>query len=171
MRRIAVRRQRGETSPPPASCTQEERYETPVDAVVTRRRALALAVLLIAFTAPSPAAASSRHVQVRFHAVGNSRVSGFAKLRQLHDGGTRITVVAFGLEPGGDYLSLYCDNHTCDLEPYSADDVIGGIYTANRVGVGTARGVADDDLDEINSVSVRKADFTLVACADVHPGG
>jgi hypothetical protein len=131
---------------------------------------LALAVLLIAAVAPNPAAASSRHVQVRFHAVGNSGVSGFADLHQLPHGGTRITVVAFGLEPGGDYLSLYYDNHTCALEPYSADDVIGGIYTANRVGVGTTRGTAaDDDLDEINSVSVRKADFTLVACADVHP--
>jgi hypothetical protein len=132
---------------------------------------LALVVLLVAVAVPTPAAASSRHVQVRFHAVGGSGVSGIADLRQLSGGGARILVVAFGLKPGGDYLSLYYDNHTCELEPYSAEDVIGGIYTANSVGVGTTRGVADDDLDEINSVSVRKVDFTLVACADVHPGG
>lgn len=130
---------------------------------------VALAVLLVVAAVPSPVAASSSHAQVRFHAVGGSGISGIADLRQLRGGGTRILVVAFGLKPGGEYLSLYYDNHTCDLEPYSADDVIGGIYTANRVGVGTTRGTADDDLDEINSVSVRKADFTLVACADVHP--
>jgi len=130
---------------------------------------LALVVLLLAAVAPAPTAASANHVQVRFHDVGNSGISGIADLRQLSAGGTRILVVAFGLKPGADYLSLYYDNHVCDLEPYSADDVIGGIYTANRVGVGVTRGIADDDLDEINSVSVRKADFTLVACADVHP--
>jgi hypothetical protein len=48
--------------------------------------------------------------------------------------------------------------------------VIGGIYSANKGGVGTTEGNADDDLDEINSVSVRHAgDFKLLACANVHP--
>jgi hypothetical protein len=145
-----------------------KRLSTPLSRAAV---SLAFAILLLVAAAPAPAAASAHHVQVRFHAVGGSGVSGFADLRQLSRGGARITVVAFGLKPGHDYLSLYYDNHTCDLEPYSADDVIGGIYTANRVGVGTTHGTADDDLDEINSVSVRKADFTLVACADVHPGG
>ncbi|HEY7034950.1 MAG TPA: hypothetical protein VH482_26655 [Thermomicrobiales bacterium] len=130
---------------------------------------LALVVLLLGAVAPSSTAASASHVQVQFHAVHSSGVSGFADLRQLSGGGTRINVVAFGLKPGANYLSLYYDNHVCALEPYSADDVIGGFYRANSVGVGTTRGTADDDLDEINSVSVRKADFTLVACANVHP--
>jgi len=128
---------------------------------------IAFAVMLIA---PAlPAAASSSHAQVRLHAVGGSGVSGIVHLRQLKGGGTQISLVAFGLKPGDEYLSLYYGNHVCELEPYSANDVIGGFYTANRVGVGTTRGAADDDLDEINSVSVRTADFTLVACANVHP--
>jgi hypothetical protein len=130
---------------------------------------LAFAVLLLAGVSPSPTAASANHVQVRFHAVGNSGVSGIADLRQRSGGGTRINVVAFGLKAGANYLSLYYGNHVCQLEPYSVNDVIGGIYTANSVGVGTTHGNADDNLADINSVSVRKADFTLVACANVHP--
>jgi len=132
-------------------------------------------VAVIAFTimlavSPTSTSASPSHAQVRLQAVGGSGVSGIVHLKQLKGGGTQITLVAFGLKPGGDYLSLYYGNHVCNLEPYSASDVIGGIYTANRVGVGTTRGAADDDLDEINSVSVRTSDFGLVACADVHPG-
>jgi len=47
-----------------------------------------------------------------------------------------------------------------------------GTYTANAAGVGVTHGKLEDDLDEINSVSVRRAsDFALLACADVHPGG
>jgi hypothetical protein len=92
-------------------------------------------------------------------------------IEQLPHGGTNIHVVAQGLIPGNEYLSLYYENHTCALEPYSEDDVIG-TYTANAAGVGVTHGKLDDDLDEINSVSVRRAsDFTLLACADVHPGG
>lgn len=50
------------------------------------------------------------------------------------------------------------------------DDVIG-MYTANAAGLGTTHRKAGDDLDEINSVSVRLAsDFSLLACADIHPG-
>ena len=130
--------------------------------------AILLAALLLAPAAKTYAAGS--HIQVRLTSVGNSGVSGIVILREHRGGGTDINVVAFGLVPGNEYLSLYYDNHTCALEPYSAEDVIGGLYTANGGGVGKTKGLADDDLDEINSVSVRKADFTLVACADVHPG-
>jgi hypothetical protein len=134
---------------------------------------LVLGTLLLLLGTASIATATraqDSHALVRFHAVGGSGVSGFALLRQLPQGGTRINVVAFGLKAGNPYLSLYYDNHVCDLEPYSAEDVIGGIYRANRVGVGVTQGNADDDLDEINSVSVRRAgDFSLVACANVHP--
>jgi len=133
--------------------------------------ALAFAALLLVPALPV-AASSAHHVQVRFAAVGNSGVSGIVNLRQRpHSGGTSISVVAFGLKPGAEYLSLYYSNHVCALEPYSVNDVIGGVYTANSVGVGTTHGNADDNLADINSVSVRKADFTLVACANVHPGG
>ncbi len=84
-------------------------------------------------------------------------------------GGSNINVVAQGLTPGVEYLSLYYENHTCELEPYSEDDIIG-TYTANAAGVGHTHNKLADDLDEINSISVRLAsDFSLVACADVHP--
>jgi hypothetical protein len=127
-------------------------------------------VLLLMATASVATAKQQTHAMVRFHQVGNSGVSGFVLLRQLPKGGTHINVVAFGLKPSNAYVSLYYSNHVCDLEPYEASDVIGGIYTANRVGVGVTEGNADDDLDEINSVSVRRAsDFTLLACANVHP--
>jgi hypothetical protein len=80
------------------------------------------------------------------------------------------TVVAFGMSPGSSHLSLYYENHTCEIKPYVPDDIIGGIHTANAAGVGTTHGVVDDNLDEINSVSVRDAGtFQLLACADVHP--
>jgi hypothetical protein len=127
-------------------------------------------VLLLMATASVATAKQQTRALVRFHQVGNSGVSGLVLLRQLPQGGTHINVVAFGLKPGNAYVSLYYSNHVCDLEPYEVADVIGGIYTANRVGVGVTQGNADDDLDEINSVSVRRAgDFKLIACANVHP--
>jgi hypothetical protein len=141
------------------------------------KRVIATAVLaaLIASTAlltGATASAAEGHVLARLHPVDDSGVQGFVSLVQLPRGrGTHITVVAFGLKPGNHYLSLYYDNHTCALEPYSADDVIG-TYTGNAAGVGTTHATVEDDLDEINSVSVRSADdFRLLACADVHPHG
>jgi hypothetical protein len=102
------------------------------------------------------------------HPVGNSGVSGFVSLHQRHPSGTHITVVAFGLKPGQTYVSLYYGNDVCRLEPYSSSDVIGGIYTANAGTVGTTEGNVDDNLDAINSVSVRRAGtFELLACADI----
>lgn len=117
-----------------------------------------------------PAVQSANHVETMLHSVGNSGVEGFVDLQQLpKDSGTKITLLAFGLHSNGKYVSLYYGNHTCALEPYSADDVIGGIYTANSVGVGFTHGNATDNLDEINSVSVRDANsFNLLACANVH---
>jgi len=110
------------------------------------------------------------HVQTRLYSVNGSSVQGFADLRQIPNHmGTRITVVAFGLQPGNTYVSLYYSNHVCALEPYSVNDVIGGIYTANAGGVGATIGNADDNLSEINSVSVRVAGtFALLACGNVH---
>jgi len=125
-----------------------------------------------AFAAPINAKqhTPATHAAAVLHPVAGSHIAGFVDLRQLRAGGTHISLVAFGMQPGHNYVSLYYGNHTCALEPYSASDVIGGIYTANSVGVGVTHGNADDDLDEINSVSVRDADtFNVLACADVHP--
>jgi hypothetical protein len=107
--------------------------------------------------------------------VGGSDVSGFVRLKQLPGGGTQISVRARHLMPGHTYRSLYYGNATCQIEPYSASDVIGGDYVANRGGHGRTRGQVDDDLDEINSVSVRDGSqpFSpsnpgiLLACAKI----
>lgn len=112
---------------------------------------------------------AAHHANATLVAVNGSGVSGHVDVTQLPHGGSNINVVASGLVPGTSYLSLYYENHTCELEPYSADDVIG-TYTANPSGGGHAQGKLGDDLDEINSISVRLAsDFSLVACANVHP--
>jgi hypothetical protein len=127
-------------------------------------------VPILALAAQTARAGNERHVHVPLVAEPGSKIHGQVDLMALEGGGTRIKVVAQGLEPGEHYVSLYYDNHICELEPYDEDDVIGGEYTANAGGIGTATGEADDDLDEINSVSVRLAsDFSLLACADVHP--
>src|SRR5437588_4346524 len=105
-----------------------------------------------------PAVQSQNHVETMLHSVGGSSVEGFVDLQQRpKNSGTHITLLAFGLNNGGKYVSLYYGNHVCALEPYSASDVIGGIYTANPVGVGFTHGNADDNLKDINSVSVRDA--------------
>ena len=113
---------------------------------------------------------AARHAKVAFEAVGGSGVSGFANLQQVKDG-TEIEVLAKGLTPGDEYISIYYGNNTCTLEPDSIpDDIIsGGPYTANAAGIGHTHGESDDDLDEILSVSVRRNDenHTLLACADL----
>ena len=115
-------------------------------------------------------AAEEHHVKAALVPVDGSGVTGFVSVVQLPHGGSNIQVTARGLAPGEEYVSLYYDNHFCALEPYSEDDVIG-TYTANAAGVGVTHGKLDDDLDEINSISVRLAsDFTLLSCADTHPG-
>ena len=112
--------------------------------------------------------AAAKKAKAHLEPIGNSGVGGFVTLHQLHQAeGTTIVVHAKGLTPGTAYVSLYYDNDTCELEPYSADDVIGE-YASNPAGIGQTHGAADDDLDEIGSVSVRRADdFTLVACATI----
>ena len=116
------------------------------------------------------AAGNAHHVTAKLVPVGGSGISGVVQLEQLPGGGTQTSIVAKGLKPGVQYLSLYYENHTCEVEPYEEDDVIGR-YTADPAGVGRTAAKKGDDLDEINSVSVRRAsDFALMACADVHPG-
>ncbi len=129
--------------------------------------ALAVLFMMPALRAPNATASGSdHHIRVALVAVGGSGVSGFVNLVQRpHEGGTHIQVVAQGLQPGGQYVSLYYDNNTCTLP----GDVLGN-YTANAGGIGTTRGNVDDNLDEVDSVSVRDAaTLELFACAAVHP--
>ena len=135
------------------------------------KKIAALAVGVVALAGVGVAvAAGEHHVKAALVPVEGSGVTGSVSVVQLPHGGSNITVVARGLAPGEMYVSLYYDNHFCELEPYSEDDVIG-TYGANAAGVGQTHGKLDDDLDEINSISVRRAsDFELLACADTHPG-
>jgi hypothetical protein len=142
------------------------------------RKALMLlatvALMVVAATAVAAAATPTVHTQsasfskAHLEPVDDSGVHGTVLLFQLPSEGTQIVVFAKGLKPGKRYVSLYYDNDHCALEPYSEDDVIGGPYTAIAGGFGFTTGAADDDLDEINSVSVRSArSFSLLACATV----
>src|SRR5689334_1146799 len=75
--------------------------------------------------APVKAAESQRqqrHVLAPLIPVGGSGITGHVNIVQMPHGGVNISLVAFGLRPGVDYVSLYYDNHVCQLEPYSADD-------------------------------------------------
>lgn len=130
---------------------------------------VALVALMVAATGAGAMAAQEDHAKANLEPVNDSGVNGDVHLRQLPSDGTSIRVLAKGLTPGKKYISLYYDNDHCALEPYSAQDVIGGgPYTANPGGVGHTSGEADDALDEINSVSVRSADtFELLACAKI----
>jgi hypothetical protein len=128
-----------------------------------------LIVSILLLTTTSTVAASEQHAGALLVPVGGSGVTGKVSVEQMPAGGSNINVVARGLTPGVEYLSLYYANHTCELEPYFEDDIIG-TYTADPAGVGHTHNKLADDLDEINSISVRRAsDFSLVACADVHP--
>jgi hypothetical protein len=130
----------------------------------------ALVALMVA-AATVVATAAQDHAKSNLVPVGDSGVHGKVHLTQLSPEGTHILVQARGLTPGNEYISLYydSDNPTCQLEQYEEDDVIGGAtYTANPGGNAHISGVAEDDLDEIGSVSVRSAhDFKLLACAKV----
>jgi hypothetical protein len=137
---------------------------------MTRRALLLFAsVALMVAAATAVATAAQDHAKSNLEPVGGSSIHGKVHLRQLSSEGTRILVQARGLTPGNEYISLYYDNPTCQIEQYEEDDVIGGTtYTANPGGNAHISGVADDDLDEIGSVSVRSAqDFELLACARV----
>jgi hypothetical protein len=137
------------------------------------RRALVLFALVALMVAAATvvATAAQDHAKSNLVPVGDSGVHGKVHLTQLSPEGTSILVQARGLTPGNEYISLYydSDNPTCQLEQYEEDDVIGGAtYTANPGGNAHISGVAEDDLDEIGSVSVRSAhDFKLLACAKV----
>src|SRR5204863_9736874 len=97
-----------------------------------KRMTLLLTVLSLALLTPT-LYAEELHVTANLVAIGDSGVSGRVQLEQLPGGGTNINIVAKGLIPGEDYLSLYYENHTCELEPYSEDDIIA-TYTANAGG-------------------------------------
>lgn len=132
---------------------------------VPMKRVTVLLALIAALAITPTEAANDAHVKTALASVGTSGVTGFVQLHQAAHGGTRIDVHAKGLEPGSIFASFYYDNSDCTAGP----DLVG-TFTANRAGVGHVNGNADDDLDEIGSVSVRVGPGygTLLACATVH---
>ncbi len=136
---------------------------------MNRTRILLVLALSLFALGVSTAVSAEHHVNAMLQPVNGSGISGRVELTALPKGGTQISGQIQGLQPNTEYLSLYYENHTCELEPYSEDDVIAH-YTANAAGRATFNKKLDDDLDEINSISVRLAsDFSLKACADTHP--
>ena len=130
-------------------------------------------ILAMVFLIVGAAPANTHHVKAPFVSANGSSVGGFVTLEAMPQGGTNITVHATGLTPGTHYLSIYYDNHVCDLEPDSVPNDVFVHYVGGDDGTATAHAKIDDDLDEVNSISVRldNTDLTLQACADTHPGG
>ncbi len=124
-----------------------------------------LALAFLTATTTSASRADEHHVKATLVSAAGSTVTGFVQLVQLPQGGTNITVVALGLEPGTVYTSFYYDSNDC-----SAPSELLGTFTADDAGAGQVNGKIDDDLDEVGSVSVRLGpDYgTLLACATVH---
>ena len=122
-------------------------------------------VVVVALSATATLAAGDHHVKATLEPVGGSGVTGFVQLVALPHGGTLISVHARGLTPGVTYASFYYEAADCTGE----HDLLG-TFTANAAGVGNTHGKADEDLDEIGSVSVRTPDYftMLFACATVH---
>jgi hypothetical protein len=138
------------------------------------RRFLTLTpVLVLALINLGAAPDNTHHARADFVAVNGSGVGGFVNLVARPQGGTTITVHATGLTPGTHYLSIYYDNHVCNLESDSVPNDVFVHYVGGADGTATAHATIDDNLDEVNSVSVRldNSDLTLQACADTHPGG
>jgi Cu/Zn superoxide dismutase len=109
-----------------------------------------------------------KHVNATLEQVRGSGITGNVEVTQLHGGGTQITIHVEGLTPGTEYVSLYYENGTCELEKYEEDDILGR-YTANPSGKANITVKAADDLDEIKSISVRlNSDFSLLSCAALH---
>ena len=130
---------------------------------------LVLILLLGVFLGMAGAAPNGeKHASATLEPVGGSGVTGRVEVTQLPGGGTQITIHAEGLTPGTEYLSLYYENSTCEVEKYEEDDVLGH-YTANPAGKATISVKAADDLDEISSISVRlDSDFSLLSCAAIN---
>src|SRR4051794_14675441 len=113
-------------------------------------RRVLIVLIALGITATAAGAARDGHVKATLEPVGGSGVTGTVQLVQMPRGGTNIHVNARGLTPGVEYASFYYDDQACHEDP----DLIG-TYTANASGRGTTSEKADEDLDEIGSVSVR----------------
>ncbi len=122
-----------------------------------------LAVALTGSAAASSTSGAGRSVEIeRLQPVDRSGVHGFVVLHQLRQGGSRVAVLAFGLQPNTEYGSFYYTDGDCDEDAEAV-----GTFTSTAHGVGVVSAVIDEDVDEVGSVSVRTPDYSvLFACAD-----
>jgi hypothetical protein len=132
---------------------------------IMRNHGWILAALVVASAATVAVADSPRRAKADFHSMNGSNVTGTVSLMETQAGGTHIMIVARGLDPDSEYVSLYYENETCALEPYAQDDVIER-FKPNRQGVARINVRSEERFEEIHSISVRSAStFDLRACA------
>ncbi len=126
------------------------------------------AALLVA---AQSASARAEHVTYTLEPVTGSEVTGHVELLSIQGGGTMVRVTVVGLHPGSSYVSLYYDNHVCELSAHGDDEMIGGVpYRATSSGRAVLRAKLDEEIKEIGSISVRlSSDMSLLACADIRP--
>ena len=92
--------------------------------------------------------------------------ASFTEIKENMD--TRISVKASGMEPGGQYISIYYKNGNCEKEINSFEKSVNGAFFADEYGQGFSEGVVKDSVNRIGSISIRRAaDFKLVACGRV----
>jgi hypothetical protein len=129
-----------------------------------------LGALLVLSAATLATAEAPRKAKSDFSSQNGSNVTGTVTLQETHGGGTHIMIVAQGLDPDSEYVSLYYENGTCALEPYSEDDIIAR-FKPNSQGTARINVRSEEAFDEIHSISVRSAStFDLRACASFENG-
>lgn len=128
------------------------------------RKVILLFVLTSMLFVAAKVTATPERVTIDVNPIYNSGITGKARLDAQTPATTSINLSLRGLTPGEQYVSLYYANYFCTFEPNSADKVIGA-YTGNPSGNANLVKSAPTPLDEIKSVSVRRAsDYTLLAC-------
>ncbi|MFN0151792.1 MAG: hypothetical protein ACKVU1_13925 [bacterium] len=122
-----------------------------------------LAALLVV---AQSASAHAEHFLYELEPVTGSEVSGHVELASVTGGGTIIRVTVMNLEPGTSYASLYYSNFSCDDSAHN-DEAVGVPYRANSDGRAVIKVRVTENIDDIQSVSVRlSSDMSLLACAD-----
>ncbi|NTU73525.1 hypothetical protein HGB07_05155 [Candidatus Roizmanbacteria bacterium] len=114
----------------------------------------------------SPTQSSTKRMIAILEPVNNSQVDGYTLITQRsNDQYPRISIIAFGLQPGIRYYSLYSNNAGC-TGPVNQNNKIGNTYTANGDGIGFTSTKFSKELQGIHSISIIRADTqTLVGCS------
>ncbi|TMQ67877.1 MAG: hypothetical protein E6K78_03240 [Candidatus Eisenbacteria bacterium] len=128
-----------------------------------RRLVTASLAVVILGIAGMALAASDRHVKADLAPLASSGISGTVdKSEQLS--GTMIRLQVKGLQPGVDYISTFYQNHNCETEAATPQNVVAS-FKANPAGIAIVTAKLATQFDQIGSVSVRlRSDQTVQAC-------